>query len=112
MTAPPTSPLVPSPESLRALRITGCLVAVGATGLLVAAAALWWRDRIPAPLLWMQFLGPLGLLGVAVGFVTITPEVGRLGDRFRKQSVMYKAAGGVTLCAFVAVLTIVLSYRP
>ena len=62
------------------------------------------------PLLWSQFLGPLGLLSVCVGLITIKPASERLSVRFRQQSAIYKLAAVLPAVILVAVLFIALSY--
>lgn len=96
------SPLVPSRASLPALRIIGWALTVGAIGLIVEAADLSRRGHGPVVVPWALLLTGAGLLGVAVGFITITPASGGLGSRLRQQSVRYKTAGCVALLALAA----------
>lgn len=104
--------LVPAPEGLKLLRITGAATVVGATVLLLVEAGLVTRENAPAPFVWMQFVVPATLVLVGVSFLSIKPAAGRLRRRVAQQSLLYKVCMCGVLAGFVAVVVTALVYAP
>ncbi|HET9076618.1 MAG TPA: MFS transporter [Acidimicrobiales bacterium] len=91
--------LVPRPPSHQAVVRWGCLVAVGAAGL------IWWDPATPATVVGFVILGA-SLAGVFPALIALTP--GRLGERRASNVIAWQvgaaAAGGAGISALVGLL--------
>lgn len=93
---------MPTPESLRLVRITGWLFAVFAVGLMVFDADLLTRSHVNFGVELSQLLAAVGTVGIGGGFVTLQPAAGRLGHRLRQQPVTHRVAITVAFVSFIA----------
>jgi hypothetical protein len=101
-----TTRSVPSQSSVPALRVTGWAGVVVAVGLYAEVLDLSTRGHGPALVLLALACTASGLLGMSVGFTTVTPATGRFRSRWQQQPRRYKVASYIMLLAFAADLAI------